>query len=246
MKRLLVILIVLVSASVVLTAIGNHSPSNPSLTIIEQKAPALASSAKNINPQVLKLALNAYNCAVLKGMSPKQLLTIIDYSQPSARQRLWVFDVANNKMLFNTFVAHGQGSGDVNAKRFSNNAQTHASSIGLFQTANIYQGRAGYSMRLNGLEPGFNDKALSRAIVMHGASYVNQTLAQSGRIGRSWGCPAVPQALAKPIINTISNGSLVFAYYPDSHWLKKSQYLNCPLGAEYAANVSRSSLKQDA
>lgn len=233
MNRLWVLYIALLATFVTPFASANAAPGVNTTEV----APALQASAKNIDPAVLKLALNAYNCAVLQGMAKKKLLTIIDYSKPSSQQRMWVFDVAQNKMLFNTLVAHGQGSGDVMAQRFSNNASTHASSLGLFQTADIYQGHNGTSLRLNGLEPGFNSNALSRSVVIHGAAYVNQQQAQAGRIGRSWGCPAVPKELAKPIINTISNGSLVFAYYPDSTWLKKSQYLNCAIKPTYAANA---------
>lgn len=230
MKRLWIFFAILLAIAVNSNANSNLISKN---TNFSHNSPA---ATQNIDPHVLQLATDAYRCAALQGMDKKKLLTIIDYSKPSTEQRLWVVDMANNKMLFNTLVAHGKGSGNVMAQYFSNNPSTHASSLGLFQTANIYQGHDGYSMRLNGLEPGFNSNALSRAIVMHGAAYVNQQLAQSGRIGRSWGCPAVPKELAKPIINTISNGSLVFAYYPDSNWLKNSQYLHCPINANFAVN----------
>jgi len=187
-----------------------------------------SASSQQINPTVLKLALNAYNCATKAGVDKqKQLITIIDYSLPSSAKRMWVYNVAQGRVIYNTLVAHGQGSGDVYAKRFSNRGQTHSTSLGLFLTGGVYQGRNGYSLRLVGLEKGYNDSALSRSIVMHGAAYVNETLAKGGRIGRSWGCPAVPKPLAAPIINTIKGGSLLFAYYPDQKWLQNSKYLNC-------------------
>lgn len=195
---------------------------------LSQKAQVLAHAAPNINPQALKLALSAYQCAVLRGQSEQKLLTVVDYSKASSEKRLWIFDLSRNKVLFNSLVAHGKGSGDTYATYFSNQPETHASSIGLFRTGEVYTGRNGYSLKLYGLEKNFNEKAASRAIVVHGAAYVNeQSAGASRRIGRSWGCPAVPAPLAKPIINTIKGGSLVFAYYPDAAWLHKSQYLHC-------------------
>lgn len=197
-----------------------------------------ASPDQPIDPKVLKLALTAYNCATLSDKNASKILTVVDYSKASTQKRLWVFDLQKNKVLFNSLVAHGQGSGDVSPTRFSNQAQTHASSIGLFRTGATYHGNNGYSLRLHGLENGYNENALSRAIVVHGAPYVNHTQASNGRIGRSWGCPAVPKELAAPIINTIKNGSYVFSYYPDKGWLKESTYLNCSVNPVYAANAT--------
>ncbi|MGE3920473.1 MAG: murein L,D-transpeptidase catalytic domain family protein, partial [Gammaproteobacteria bacterium] len=142
------------------------------------------------------------------------------------KKRLWVLDLQKHKVLYNTYVAHGQKSGDVYASHFSNQFGTHASSIGLFLTQNSYFGSKGLSLRLNGLDKGYNDNALRRAIVIHGAWYVDSKFANRyGRIGRSWGCPSVTPALAKPIINTIKDGSLVFAYAPNFSWLHHSKYL---------------------
>ncbi len=198
----------------------------------------------NLNPSVLKLALEAYNCAKLSGLSKSQTLTIIDYSLPAAQKRMWVVDLASKQVLFNSLVSHGQGSGDkVSANYFSNTGKTHASSIGLYLTGYVYQGHNGYSLKLHGLDKGYNDRAESRNIVVHGAPYVNEQIAQTGQLGRSWGCPAVPKNLAQPIINTIKNGTLVFAYYPDKGWLKKSVYLNCPaniLASNQGADSSNS------
>ncbi len=181
----------------------------------------------NLNPNVLKLAYTAYGCAVSKGVSNPKTLTIIDYSLPDNKKRLWVIDVLSKKVLFNSLVAHGKGSGDLVPKHFSNSPQSHMSSLGLFLTDYTYHGQNGYSLRLQGLEKGFNDMAFSRAIVMHGGWYVSEAMAQQGRIGRSWGCPAVPKQMVKPIVDTIKNGNLVFAYYPDNHWLKQSKFLHC-------------------
>jgi len=228
MKRILITTLLLVANyGISITASANLTLPNSQSWSVAQKTQALTAIAPGINPAALKLALAAYQCAVLEGQSTQKILTVVDYSKASTEKRLWIFDLNQNKVLFNSLVAHGKGSGEVLPTRFSDKPETHASSIGLFLTGNVYQGHNGYSLRLYGLEKSFNEKAESRAIVVHGAPYVNTNLAQSGRIGRSWGCPAVPEQLAKPIINTIKDGSLVFAYYPDTTWLKKSQYLHC-------------------
>lgn len=192
-------------------------------------------SIDKINSQVLKLALNAYHCALGSGIVKQKFLTIIDYSRPATEKRLFVLDVAKNQIVFNTYVAHGQGSGQVKTQKFSNKAQTHASSLGLFLTGTTYHGGNGHSLILKGLEKGFNDQAESRNIVMHGAAYVNEQLAKAGHMGRSWGCPAVPKHLATPLLNTIKEGSLVFSYFPDDHWLKQSKYVNCRVNPQLAA-----------
>lgn len=179
----------------------------------------------DLKPEVAKLALKAYKKAKNQGYGNKDILTIIDYSLPSNKKRMWVVDLKNQKLLFHTLVAHGQKTGSLCAKSFSNKNGSHKSSIGLYQTAETYTGKKGYSLRLNGLDGQFNSNAYKRAIVVHGAWYVGEKMAKNGRIGRSWGCPAVAPGLAKPIINTIKGGSLVFAYYPDQTWLKKSKFL---------------------
>jgi len=189
---------------------------------------ALLSRTQHLKPEVLKLALDAYVCARQKGLDKQQILTVIDYSLPSYMKRLWVIDLQQKKVLFYTLVAHGRGSGDVSPTVFSNRPQSLASSIGLFETANPYQGHFGLALRLKGLEKDFNDNALRRAIVIHSAWYVSEAFDEKyGRLGRSWGCPALNESVIKPVINTIKNGTLVFAYYPDPNWLKQSTYLHC-------------------
>jgi hypothetical protein len=139
-----------------------------------------------------------------------------------------VFDVAQGRLLFQELVAHGRNTGERLAERFSNVEGSKMSSLGLFQTAETYYGSNGYSLRLRGLDPGFNDNALARAIVMHGAPYVSEALAERvGRIGRSWGCPAVREEVARTVIDTLKGGALIFAYYPDRKWLKESPMLRC-------------------
>ena len=173
------------------------------------------------------LALGAAVCAVQSGAVPDpSTLTVIDYSKSSAEKRLWVFDLRSHALLYEELVAHGKGSGDRFATAFSNNPESHQSSLGLFETKDTYSGKNGYSLRLKGLDAGFNDKALERAIVMHGAPYVSEKVAKSlGRLGRSWGCPALRQAVAHEIIDRIRGNGLLFAYYPDQKWLASSRFL---------------------
>jgi hypothetical protein len=152
-------------------------------------------------------------------------LTVIDYSRPSTEPRLWVLDFATRHVLFEELVAHGAGSGDNLATRFSNDPESHQSSLGLFVTEDTYSGKHGYSLRLKGLEPS-NDRALERAIVVHGADYVSDASSRSlGRLGRSWGCPALRPEITKDVIDRIKRGGLVFAYYPDRGWLQSSPFL---------------------
>jgi hypothetical protein len=181
-----------------------------------------------IAPDVLQLALGAVTCATRLGdIEAPSTLTVIDYSLPSVEQRLWVFDLSDGSLLFRELVAHGRNTGDNIATRFSDSMNSRQSSIGLFVTADTYVGSNGYSLRLDGLERGFNANARERAIVMHGAPYVDAKLAATqGRIGRSWGCPALREAVAPQVINTIRGGGVIFSYYPDSNWLKSSRFLN--------------------
>jgi hypothetical protein len=194
-------------------------------------------AAQRPNPDVLNLALNAISCGVASGdLKAPPTLTLIDYSLPSTRPRLWVFDLHTGKILFNELVAHGRNSGDNMATRFSDAMESRESSIGLFRTADTYIGHNGYSLRLDGLEPGFNGHARDRAIVMHGAPYVDAGVANSnGRLGRSWGCPALREAVARQVIDTVRGGGVIFSYYPDPAWLKSSKFLNCAARTNPAA-----------
>ncbi len=173
------------------------------------------------------MALGAASCAVKTGaVDAPKTLTVIDYSKPSTEKRLWVYDLTTRALLYEELVAHGQGSGATVATQFSNENETHRTSIGLFRTSDTYVGKNGYSLRLDGLDKGFNDKARDRAIVMHGASYVSDAFIKAtGRLGRSWGCPAVSADVARNMIDHVKGGGLVFAYYPDQNWLKTSKYL---------------------
>jgi len=191
---------------------------------------SLAQLAPAADPAVIELALGAMRCAQAEGTAVDATrLAVIDYSRSSLQPRLWVFDLAARTLAYEELVAHGQGSGGDVPDRFSNDDGSHASSLGLFVTRDTYSGHNGYSLRMQGLEPGINDAAMARAIVMHGAAYVNADAGrQMGRLGRSWGCPALRQAVAKPVIDTLKDGQFVFSYYPDQHWLTRSALLKCP------------------
>lgn len=154
-------------------------------------------------------------------------LTICDFSQASGQKRLYILDVINNKLITNTYVAHGRNSGTEYATKFSNNPESLQSSLGFYITQGTYSGKHGLSLRVNGVDPGYNDKAFTRSIVIHGAAYVNEARAQQGiYMGRSFGCPAVPQEEAKKIISTIKNGTCLFIYHPSRNYLLRSKILN--------------------
>ena len=156
------------------------------------------------------------------------MLTVIDYSLPSTERRLWVIDMAQRRVLQHELVAHGAGSGDNMAVAFSNVEGSNQSSLGLFRTEDTYQGGSGYSLRISGLEPGVNDRAMERKIVVHGADYVSpDVIPELGRLGRSHGCPALQRSVARSIIDTIKGGSAIFAYYPDPQWIQESYFLHC-------------------
>ncbi|MEO7251872.1 MAG: murein L,D-transpeptidase catalytic domain family protein [Arenimonas sp.] len=195
----------------------------------ETNASTLARLAPDADPRVLSLALEARECASRQlGQTPSPRLAVIDYSRASTLPRLWVFDLDNHRLLFREVVAHGQGTGENMARAFSNLDGSHQSSLGLFRTVDTYEGHNGYSLRMQGLEPGTNDAAMARAIVMHGAPYVNtDTARQHGRLGRSWGCPALRPQVAKQVIDSLKNGQMIFSYYPNSNWLARSPFLGC-------------------
>ena len=199
---------------------------------------SLVRQAPGLRSDVLKMALQAAHTAAERGLLQRQdLLTVIDYSLPSTQPRLFVFDLVSRKLLFRELVAHGKNSGDNVPSFFSNSAGSLASSLGLFVTADPYVGGNGYSLRLKGLEEGINDMAWDRAIVMHGAQYVSKTAIKLlGRLGRSWGCPAVRPEVAHKIIDTLRGGSAVFAYYPERTWLATSAFVR---GASKTQNASR-------
>lgn len=196
--------------------------SSVSLSVNDFDAAAIGS----IELDVLQMALGAASCAVRVGDARNPTtLTVIDYSKPSTEKRLWVFDLKSRELIYEELVAHGQGTGANIATQFSNEPDSHRTSLGLFRTDTPYVGKNGYSLRLDGLDKGLNDRARERAIVMHGAPYVSAAFVKSkGRLGRSHGCPAVSAEVARQMIDRVKGGGLVFAYYPDAR-LKSSKYV---------------------
>ncbi len=189
---------------------------------------SLARTAPELNPDVLKRALSAMQCAVGNGIERSERLAVIDYSLPSTARRLWIFDLRKQKLVLRDLVAHGQKSGENFATQFSNREGSYQSSLGLFRTQESYEGAHGYSLRMDGLEPGFNDRARDRAIVIHAADYVSPLWSKrEGRIGRSQGCPAVRPQVARQVVDKLKDGQFMFSWYPDQRWLKSSAYLNC-------------------
>ena len=156
----------------------------------------------------------------------REVLTLIDFSRPSTAKRLFVFDMRECKVLFSSVVSHGKNSGDNYATSFSNEYGSYKSSLGFYLTESTYQGKNGYSLILNGLEKGINDRARERAIVMHGAAYADPSVvSRGGRLGRSFGCPAVPQKLSRPIIDAIKGGSVMYIYAETPEYLAHSSVL---------------------
>jgi hypothetical protein len=182
-------------------------------------------------PDVLATALRAAACGRAVGLVRRPVVSVIDYSLPSSERRLWVIDLPARRVLFHELVAHGRNSGLDRARRFSNEPGSKESSLGLFRTDETFDGEHGYALRLDGLEPGVNDRARERAIVVHAARYVSEEfVAEWGRLGRSWGCPAVSPAVERPLVDAIQGGSALVAYYPDRTWLASSPFLHCSDG----------------
>lgn len=172
-----------------------------------------------------KVCYDAFEKAMigyLKLKPEKEVLTIIDFSKPSLEERLVVLDISSKETLFCSVVAHGKNSGENYATRFSNKPGSYQSSLGFYKTLGTYRGGNGYSMQLQGLEKGINDKALARAIVMHGADYA-VPCKKAKRLGRSFGCPALPPTINKPVIDAIKNGSLLFIYADSFEYSEKSE-----------------------
>jgi hypothetical protein len=208
-----------------------------SKTINKSKAVvSLADSARfdglyeNLGLQRLSLSREAFHKAVIGFLSLQMtgvirnsaVLSIVDFSLPSSQKRLFIFDMLNGRLLFNTLVAHGRNSGALMATRFSNRTSSYMSSLGFYLTGDAFIGSHGYSLRLEGLERGWNDHAFSRRIIMHPADYVSEEhVEQYGYLGRSEGCPAIPETLNAPIIDEIKGGSCLFLYAPDQRYLNR-------------------------
>ncbi len=185
-------------------------------------------STAGLSQPAFEYAVKGYEYLKQHGkLQNQRVLTIIDFTRPSSQKRLFILDVENYKLLFNTYVAHGQNTGKEFANRFSNKPDSYQSSLGFYKTSGTYMGKNGFSLQLDGLEYGINHLAEERAIVMHGAPYVSEGFIRSqGYLGRSHGCPAVPEKLNKPIIEKIKNGSCLFIYSNDKVYLNRSRILN--------------------
>lgn len=204
---------------------------NPSVTFHNN---AFTAVYENLDLASLGLSKKAYEWALagyerLKSggqIIQDHILSVVDFSLPSNQKRLFVIDLLKGELLFHTFVSHGKNSGKLIAKKFSNKASSFQSSIGFYTTGETYQGKHGLSLRLIGKEKGINDKALQRGIVIHGADYAEETVAdKQGYLGRSLGCPAVPQSIHRDLISTIQNGSCFFIYAPTSGYSKQSKLI---------------------
>ncbi len=198
---------------------------HPLLISIQEK---IGKAGVNLSEDILSLALVGFSkLNAQERLSKDSILTIIDYSKSSKEKRLFVIDLKTQNLLFNSVVAHGRNTGEEFAKQFSNQMNSHKSSLGFFVTETPYQGSNGYSLALEGVDNGFNDMAKKRAIVLHGAPYASEDMIKTkGYLGRSFGCPSLPPQLNKQVIETIKGGNCLFAYYPDKIYLSESKLLN--------------------
>jgi hypothetical protein len=203
-------------------AIGGGSV-RPATSLLQYSA--LLKQAPRINPRALQTALIALGRLQADSVTVRSdVLMVIDYTKPSTEPRLWVFDLSHTRVLFEELVAHGRNSGGNRAVQFSNEPGSLMSSLGVFLTADTYIGKHGLSLRLQGLERGVNDKSMERAIVIHAANYVSERVGRhQGRIGRSWGCPAVRPEISRQLIETVQGGALLLAYFPEKSWLQTSR-----------------------
>lgn len=177
-----------------------------------------------VNWRAFKQAVTGYNRIKKR---KRDVLTLIDFSKPSTDKRLYVFDMKHCRMLYSSVVSHGKNSGGNYATSFSNEYGSYKSSLGFYLTASTYQGRNGYSLILDGLEKGINDRARERAIVVHGAAYADPSVAsRGGRLGRSFGCPALPTSVSRPIIDAIKGGSVMYIYAETPSYLAQSSILD--------------------
>ena len=181
---------------------------------------------KGLSINALELAVKGYLQLKETGLLNKPLLSIVDLSQSSRDKRFYLLDIEHKKLLENTYVAHGRNSGEDMATDFSNDLNSEKSSLGFYVTKEIYKGKHGMSLKIEGLEQGFNDNAENRSIVVHGANYVNAGRVQSNYMGRSQGCPALPTTEYKKVINVIKNGSALFIYSENPNYLNNSKVLN--------------------
>jgi hypothetical protein len=212
------------------SAVVNTTTTTTTNSMVAEKMPlfdSLELGALGLSRQAFEFALTGYNNLLNAGRIKKNnLLSILDFSLPSGKKRLFVIDITTGELIFNTYAAHGRNSGTSVATKFSNKENSYQSSLGFYITGETYNGKHGTSLRLQGEEKGFNDNALARGIVMHSASYVDEDIvARQGYIGRSQGCPALPGNIYKDVIEKIKNGSCLFLYSPDKYYATHSKML---------------------
>lgn len=212
-------------------ALFNFSAAADSVSLnseIELIYDSLQLGKRGLKKDAFKYAYTGYKKLIEEGKINKEgILTICDLSQSSRRKRLYLIDLDQYKILLNTYVAHGKNSGAEFAKKFSNRPQSLQSSLGFYKTKKTYWGGHGLALTLSGLEPGFNDKAERRKIVVHGSQYIGDNYKRWGKfMGRSFGCPAVPMKQSRLLINAIKNGSCLFIYHPTKNYLTTSKILN--------------------
>lgn len=227
MKKVLVIAsIMLVSFSGTFAANPKSEKSELLTSFIESSYDLLKHSGTKPDFEVYKRGIVGYlNLKKQKKLSNSSLLTLIDFRLSSNKKRLWIIDLKLNKVVHHSLVAHGRNTGNEFAKKFSNTPNSNSSSLGFYVTGETYYGKHGLSLRLDGMEQGFNNNARKRAVVMHGADYVDPSYTTSyGRIGRSFGCPSIPMEGHEDIIRKLANKSCMFIYYPDQEYLQNSVY----------------------
>lgn len=209
--------------TVIENAVICENPANSFLSIYD----SLYLAESGLSRYAFDNAVKGYHYLLSSGkLKNDQIISIVDFSQVSSKKRLYIIDLKTKKLLFNTYVSHGRNSGREMANEFSNLAESNKSSLGFYVTGDTYIGKHGFSMRLFGEERGINDNAYDRAIVMHGAPYVSESaIKMQGFIGRSLGCPALPENLSEPIIEKIKNGSCLFLYSPDKNYAANSDIL---------------------
>jgi hypothetical protein len=216
--------------SVANTVVVNESAA-VTASFVEAKMPiydSLDLGSLGLSREAFEYALTGFNNLVNSGKITKDnILSILDFTLPSGKKRFFVIDLATGELVFNTYAAHGKNSGTTTATKFSNKPNSNQSSLGFYVTGETYNGKHGCSLRLEGTEKGINDNAMSRGIVMHSASYVDESIiARQGFIGRSQGCPALPGNISKLVIEKIKNGSCLFLYSPDKKYVSQSKILN--------------------
>ncbi|MES1220167.1 MAG: murein L,D-transpeptidase catalytic domain family protein [Bacteroidota bacterium] len=238
MRKLKVPFAVFLLLFLFLLSLRGHATNTPSALPLPVKNDTRFSAEKlydslglenyGLSKKAFQYALKGYQRLLVKGrIENTDVLTICDFSLSSRQKRLFIIDLKNGELLLNTYVAHGRKTGTEYAKYFSNKANSHQSSLGFYITRNEYYGENGLSLRLDGIEKGFNDKALRRNIVVHGSEYANDDfLNTNSYLGRSYGCPAVPQGEIETIVNTIKEGSCFFIYYPAKKYITSSKILN--------------------